>query len=47
MTTKSRTENKVYWIFTKGGIEEKIYKLVNKKKNYTLSHFKKNYSVDK
>jgi len=47
MTTKSRTDNKVYWIFTKGGIEEKIYKLVNKKKNYTLSHFKKNYSVDK
>ena len=47
MTTKSRAENKVYWVFTRGGIEEKIYKLVNKKKNYTLSHFKKGYGVDK
>lgn len=47
MTTKERAFNKIYWVFTKGGIEEKVYKLVNKKKNYTLSHFKKNYGVDK
>jgi hypothetical protein len=41
MTTKTRKYNKVYWIFSKGGIEYKIYKAVNKKKNYTLNHFKR------
>lgn len=41
MTTKDRLENKVYWIFSKGGIEDKIYKAVTKKKDYTLRHFKK------
>lgn len=41
MTTKERLENDVYWIFSKGGIEDKIYKAVTKKKDYTLSHFKK------
>jgi hypothetical protein len=42
MTTKERPVNKVYWIFAEGGIEDSIYKAVSKKKNYTLSHFKKN-----
>jgi len=42
MTTKERLVNKVYWIFAEGGIEDSIYKAVSKKKNYTLSHFKKN-----
>lgn len=42
MTTKERPVNKVYWIFSVGGIEDSIYKAVSKKKNYTLSHFKKN-----
>lgn len=41
MTTKDRVENDVYWIFSKGGIEKKIYKAVTNKKDYTLSHFKK------
>lgn len=41
MTTKERLENQVFWIFAKGGIEYDIYKAVSKKKNYTLSHFKK------
>jgi len=40
MTTQMRPENKVYWIFAEDGIEEKIYKVVNKKKNYTLKHFR-------
>lgn len=40
MTTQLRPENKIYWIFAEDGIEEKIYKVVNKKKNYTLKHFK-------
>jgi hypothetical protein len=41
MTTKDRLENDVYWIFSKGGIESKIYNAVKNKKDYTLNHFKK------
>ena len=43
MTTKDRPENEVFWIFSKGGIEHEIYKAVTKKKDYTLSHFKKDF----
>jgi hypothetical protein len=42
MQTKDRTEaSKVYWIFTTGGIEDRIYTMVQNKKDFTLSHFKK------
>lgn len=41
MTTKDRLHNNIYWIFSEGGIEEKIYKVVIGKKDYTLSHFKR------
>ncbi len=41
MTTKDRLKNKVYWIFSKGGIESHIYKAVVNKKDYTLRHFEK------
>ena len=41
LTTMDRLENNVYWIFADGGIEEKIYKIVQGKKNFTISHFKK------
>jgi hypothetical protein len=41
LTTMDRLENHVYWIFAEGGIEEKIYKVVQGKKPYTVSHFKK------
>ena len=41
MTTKERLENKVYWIFSEGGIERDIYKAVTNKKDYTINHFKK------
>lgn len=41
MTTKDRLRNEVYWVFSKGGIEREIYKAVVKKKDYTLTHFKK------
>jgi hypothetical protein len=44
MTTKERLTNNVYWIFAKGGIEYEIYKAVIKKKNYTISHFKKDFN---
>ena len=43
MTTKERTKNDLYWVFANGGIEEKIYNSVLKKKNYTLSIFKKDF----
>ena len=41
MTTKDRLENSVFWVFANNGIEHDIYKAVTKKKDYTLSHFKK------
>jgi len=41
MTTMERLCNKVYWIFAKDGIEYDIYKAVTKKKDFTVSHFKK------
>ena len=43
MTTMERKFNKVYWIFSVGGIEDKIYKAVKSKKSYTLNIFKKDY----
>jgi hypothetical protein len=45
MTTIDRLNNKVYWIFSEGGIEEKIYKVVKSKKKYTVNIFKKDYSI--
>lgn len=45
MTTMDRRFNKVYWIFSRNGIEKKIYKSVIDKKNYTLTHFKKQYAI--
>lgn len=43
MTTIDRKSSDVYWIFSRDGIEDKIYKSVSKKKSYTLRHFKKDY----
>jgi len=41
MTTKDRVSSDVYWIFSRGGIEDDIYNTVIRKKSYTLNHFKK------
>jgi hypothetical protein len=41
MTTKNREQNNIYWIFSEQGIEKDIYKTVVKKKDYTLTHFKR------
>jgi len=41
MTTKDRVNSKVYWIFSKHGIEKDIYRAVIKKKDYTVTHFKR------
>ena len=43
MTTKDRLKNNIYWIFSKGGIETDIYKAVVKKKDYTLTHFRRDF----
>lgn len=40
MTTKDRKYNKIYWVFSRNGIESNIYKAVSNKKDYTLSHFR-------
>jgi hypothetical protein len=45
LTTMERLSNEVYWIFTKGGIEEQIYNNVLNKRDYTLSHFNKDYGI--
>jgi len=42
--TKDREEEaQIYWIFAYNGIEDKIYKAVSDKKDYTLNYFKKDY----
>jgi hypothetical protein len=43
LTTIDRLESNIYWFFAKGGIEDKIYKAVMDKKNYTLSYFTKDF----
>jgi len=43
LTTMSRKSNDIFWIFSKGGIEEKIYKSVMSKKDYNNKVFKKDY----
>jgi hypothetical protein len=43
MTTKDRPDNQVYWVFSKGGIEDSVYKAVQAKKTFTSQYFKKNY----
>jgi hypothetical protein len=44
--TKDRVkEAQIYWIFSEGGIEDKIYKSVMDKKDFTLAHFRKEYSL--
>lgn len=44
LSEKNRTkENIVIWVFSKDGIEDKIYHTVKSKKDYTLKHFKKDY----
>lgn len=44
LTTMDRKFNDVFWIFSKNGIEFKIYKSVMNKKDFTLSVFKKTYN---
>lgn len=44
--TKDRTkEAQIYWIFSEGGIETKIYKAVMDKRDYTLDYFRKDFKL--
>jgi hypothetical protein len=45
LTFLDRKENKVYFIFSQGGIEDKIYKVVQSKKKYSSNIFKKDYAI--
>jgi len=47
LTTMDRKSNDVYWIFSEGGIEAKIYASVCKKKDYTNEIFKRDYGIRK
>ena len=42
LQTKDRVDKAmVYWIFFEGGIEDKIYSVVQSKKDFTLNHYKR------
>ena len=41
LTTKERAYNHVYWIFSQGGLESKIYKMVQDKKSFTTKHYER------
>lgn len=43
LTTMERKENEIFYIFGKGGIEQKIYDTVLNKRDYNLTIFKKDY----
>jgi hypothetical protein len=45
MTTMDRKENTIFWIFAKNGIESKIYKTVQNKKDYTNETFKRHFGI--
>jgi hypothetical protein len=45
LSTMDRLTNDIFYVFTKGGLEDKIYKSVLNKKNYTSNHFKKYFNV--
>jgi hypothetical protein len=47
LTTSTRKRSDVYWMMCSGGIEERVYKAVTGKKNYTLTHFKKDFAIEK
>ena len=45
LTTMQRQSNDVYFVFGNNGIEEKIYRSVQSKKDYTLEIFKRDYGI--
>lgn len=48
MQTKDRIKiSPLYWLFSKGGIEDKVYKAVVEKKDYNLAIFEQDYGIKK
>ena len=47
LTTMERTTNDIYFIFGKGGMNEKIYERVKNKMNYNVKQFNKDYGLSK
>lgn len=45
LTTMERKENTIFWVFSRKGIEDKIYKSVQNKRDYNLRIFKKDYGI--
>lgn len=46
MQSQTRTKaSKLYWIFSRNGIEKHVYSAVTRKKPYTLNYFKKDYGI--
>ena len=41
LTTKERQKNDVFWVFSKGGLEQKIYEKVLEKKSFTTKHYER------
>ena len=41
LTTKERLENNIYWVFAEDWIEDYVYKMVTKKKDFTTKVFEK------
>ena len=45
LTTMERKTNDIYWVFSKDGIEQKIYNSVLNKKDYNNKIFKQDYGI--
>lgn len=44
MSTMERLFNEVFYVFTEGGIEDKIWKSLMQKKSYTVNQFERDYA---
>jgi hypothetical protein len=45
LTTNTRRESNIYWLFSEGGIEAKIYDVVQGKTPYTTKHFRRDFKA--
>jgi hypothetical protein len=45
LTTITSKQSKVYWVFSIGGLESKIYEAVSNKKDYTTNMFKADFGI--
>jgi hypothetical protein len=47
LTTMTRKQNNIFFVFGLFGIEQKVYNSVSQKQTYTLNQFKKDYEFSK